>query len=42
MKYCYLFVIEEDKQEMFVVIGVRGIDELFVDILENVRYKKEY
>lgn len=42
MKHRYLPATEEDKQEMLAAIGVRGIDELFADIPENVRYKKEY
>lgn len=42
MKHRYLPATEKDKQEMLATIGVSSIDDLFADIPENVKYKKEY
>ena len=42
MKHRYLPATEKDKQEMLATIGVNSIDDLFADIPENVKYKKEY
>lgn len=38
----YLPMTEEDQKEMLSAIGVSGIDELFSDIPEKVRFKGEY
>lgn len=42
MKHRYLPATEKDKQEMLATIGVSSIDDLFADIPENVKYKKEH
>lgn len=41
LKFRYLPVTEQDKQEMLEVIGVESVDELFADIPEKVRFKGE-
>ncbi len=42
MDYRYLPATEEDKKEMLAAIGVTSVEELFSDIPENVRFKREY
>lgn len=42
MKHRYLPMTEEDQKEMLQTIGVKSIDDLFVDIPESVRFKGEY
>jgi glycine dehydrogenase subunit 1 len=41
LKFRYLPVTEQDKQEMLEVIGVDSVAELFADIPEKVRFKGE-
>ncbi|QOY36093.1 aminomethyl-transferring glycine dehydrogenase subunit GcvPA [Anaerobacillus isosaccharinicus] len=41
MKFRYLPVTEQDKQEMMETIGVKSVEELFADIPEKVRFKGE-
>lgn len=42
MGFRYLPMTKEDKQAMLDEIGVKSTDELFSDIPENVRFKREY
>ena len=42
MNHRYLPMTEEDKKDMLAAIGVSSIDELFSDIPEQVRFKREY
>jgi glycine dehydrogenase subunit 1 len=41
LKFRYLPVTEQDKQEMIDIIGVTSVEELFADIPEKVRFKGE-
>ncbi|MFN7251170.1 MAG: aminomethyl-transferring glycine dehydrogenase subunit GcvPA [Anaerobacillus sp.] len=41
MKFRYLPVTEQDKQDMMDSIGVTSVEELFADIPEKVRFKGE-
>lgn len=42
IKHRYLPMTEEDKKEMLQTIGVDSIDDLFSDIPDKVRFKREY
>ncbi|PLR87564.1 aminomethyl-transferring glycine dehydrogenase subunit GcvPA [Bacillus sp. V33-4] len=42
MKHRYLPMTEQDKQSMLDAIGVTAVEELFGDIPERVRFKREY
>ena len=42
MKHRYLPMTETDKQAMLETIGVTSVDELFSDIPEQIRFKREY
>ncbi|AKO94115.1 aminomethyl-transferring glycine dehydrogenase subunit GcvPA [Priestia filamentosa] len=42
MTHHYLPMTEEDRREMLAAIGVSTVDELFEDIPESVRFKREY
>lgn len=41
MKYRYLPTTDQDKREMFETLGIQSIEELFSDIPEEVRFKRE-
>ncbi|WP_439444234.1 aminomethyl-transferring glycine dehydrogenase subunit GcvPA [Listeria aquatica] len=41
-KFRYLPMTEQDKKEMLQAIGVDSIEDLFADIPEKVRFKREY
>lgn len=42
MKHRYLPMTETDKKEMLQTIGIDSVEELFSDIPEKVRFKREY
>ncbi|ASV69030.1 MULTISPECIES: aminomethyl-transferring glycine dehydrogenase subunit GcvPA [Cytobacillus] len=42
MKHRYLPMTDSDQKEMLEAIGVKTIDDLFSDIPESVRFKREY
>lgn len=42
MRHRYLPATEQDKRDMLDAIGVERIDDLFSDIPEKVRFKREY
>src|SRR5690625_3716362 len=41
MEFRYLTMTDSDKQEMLASIGIQTTDELFYDIPEEIRFKKE-
>lgn len=41
-KHRYLPMTEQDEKEMLDVIGVKSIDDLFQDIPEKIRFKRDY
>ncbi|WP_099220975.1 aminomethyl-transferring glycine dehydrogenase subunit GcvPA [Listeria costaricensis] len=41
-KYRYLPMTEADEKAMLDVIGVQSVEELFCDIPESIRFKREY
>ncbi|WP_163652781.1 aminomethyl-transferring glycine dehydrogenase subunit GcvPA [Listeria sp. PSOL-1] len=42
MKYRYLPMTEQDEKEMLAKIGAKSIDDLFSDIPEKIRFKRNY
>lgn len=41
MKYRYLPTTDQDKREMLNTLGIQSVEELFLDIPEDVRYKRD-